>query len=71
MAQPVLKILDVSSVEIRFSVPEKEINSLPQGAQVSVDIPAIGVEGLKAKVTVKGIAASAISHCYECVCVPS
>lgn len=71
MAQPVLKILDVSSVEIHFPVPEKEINSLSVGAMVTVDVPALSLEGIPAKVTVKGIAASAISHCYECVCVPS
>ncbi|MGN1045977.1 MAG: efflux RND transporter periplasmic adaptor subunit [Candidatus Cryptobacteroides sp.] len=69
-ARPVVKILDVSSVEIHFPVPEKEINSLSVGAKLTVDVPALSLEGVPAKVTVKGISASAVSHCYECVCVP-
>ncbi|MGN0188937.1 MAG: efflux RND transporter periplasmic adaptor subunit [Candidatus Cryptobacteroides sp.] len=70
VAQPIVKILDLCSVEIHFPVPEKEVNSLTAGARVTVDIPALSLQGVPAKVTVKGIAASAVSHCYECVCVP-
>ena len=48
LSQPVLKILDVSSVEIHFPVPEKEINSLSVGAMVTVDVPALSLEGIPA-----------------------
>lgn len=71
VAEPVVKIMDISSLEIRFSVPEAEIASMQPGMEAEFSVPATGCKGLKARLTSKGISASALSHGYECVIVPS
>lgn len=69
-AEPIVKIMDVSSVEIRFPVPENEINTVKEGSSVRLNVPAAGDGMAEAEITSKGISASAISHTYECVAVP-
>ena len=59
-------LLDVSEVEIDFPVPEKELSSINKGDRVVVNVPALGKENVSASIISKGIAASPLSHTYEC-----
>ena len=59
-------LLDVSEVEIDFPVPEKELSSINKGDRVVVNVPALGKENVPASIISKGIAASPLSHTYEC-----
>lgn len=77
---PIARIYDISSMEIRFSVPESEIGNIKVGDIASVEVPALEtvmpdgtrvVNGFEAKVNEKGISGSAISHSYECTLVLS
>lgn len=66
MFGPIARIMDISEVEIRFSVPENEVSGINAGQKVTVDVGAIGTEGLSGRVASKGVAASPLSHSYEC-----
>lgn len=72
---PVARIYDMSSMEIRFSVPENEIGNMKIGDAATVEVPALATDGIesanvfKAKVKDKGISGSALSHGYECTLV--
>lgn len=71
VAEPIAKIMDISSVEIHFPVPEGEINSIMPGAEVCINVPALGEDNIAARLAAKGVAASALAHSYECTAVPS
>ena len=62
-----MKIADVSSLEISIHVPETEIGKITTGMKAEVEIPAIGRSGLSAKVSSKGVMATALSHTYPCI----
>ena len=64
---PLMKIADVSSLEISIHVPETEIGKITTGMKAEVEIPAIGRSGLSAKVSSKGVMATALSHTYPCI----
>lgn len=66
MFDPVLRLMDISEIIIRFAVPESEINSLSVGQEVSVDVAATGSAALKGRILSKGISASPLSHSYDC-----
>jgi len=68
--EPIVKILDISSVEIRIPVPENEIGALHVGSEASFSVPALGIVDRPAVLASKGITASALSHSYECVLSP-
>lgn len=64
---PLVRIVDLSSCEVHFSVPEGEVGSLRTGQTVRVDVSALEEEGLKGRVTSKGVSASPLSHSYDCI----
>ena len=64
---PLMKIADVSSLEISIHVPETEIGKITTGMKAEIEIPAIGRSGLSAKVSSKGVMATALSHTYPCI----
>ncbi len=66
MFSPVARIIDISELEIRFPVPESEIRLLSEGVRVSVDVEAAGLSGVAGRIVSKGIAASPLSHSYDC-----
>lgn len=70
VAEPLAKLMDISSLEISFPVPESEIGQITEGMEVAVTVPALGDREFRGKVTVKGISASVLSHCYSCTLVP-
>ena len=66
---PVVRIVDLSSCEIHFSVPEGEVKRLSVGQGIRLDVSALGIEGLRGRVRSKGVSASPLSHCYDCIAV--
>lgn len=70
ISQPIARILDISSVEIRFPVPENEISGIRTGEKATVEIPALGYVEIRASVSEKGMAASPLSHSYDCILSP-
>lgn len=71
LMDPVVKLMDVSGVEIRFPVPEKEISRMKVGDTVVLMIPALEDSVCTATVKHKGMSASALAHSYECVVLPT
>lgn len=69
-AAPVARLLDISSVEINFQVPENEISSIGKGSTFTVTVPAAGDMEFQASFKSKGIVASPFSHSYSCTAVP-
>ena len=63
---PIMRIMDLSEIIIRFAVPESEINELHLGQEVLLDVAATSQEGLKGKIRSKGVSASPLSHSYDC-----
>lgn len=63
---PVARIVDISSVEVRISVPESEIGALKVGDRASIDVAALNLTGLKGHISAKGVSASPLSHSYDC-----
>ncbi len=63
---PVARLVDISSPEIRFAIPENEIRTVSEGQKVSIEIGALRISGIPARIESKGVVASPLSHCYEC-----
>ena len=68
--QPIAQILDNKGFNIRFPVPESEILLLKNNQRVLVEIPAIE-KTIEARITSKGVVASALSHSYDCIAYAS
>lgn len=66
IAQPVVKIVDLNSLEITISVPETEISSMTPGMKAAVSVPAVSDRQFSAVLVRKGVDASAVSHSYSC-----
>ena len=66
----IARILDISSIEVTFPVPENELGKIRKGGTASISVPALDVEDADAVITSKGIVASPLSHTYECVMKP-
>lgn len=64
IAAPIVKVVDISSVEITFPVPENEYASIPVGTTADFEIPATGYKS-SGKVTSRAAIASPLSHSYE------
>ncbi|MGN0202750.1 MAG: efflux RND transporter periplasmic adaptor subunit [Candidatus Cryptobacteroides sp.] len=69
LSAPVARIMNVSSVEIHFPVPENEIKGISVGDTADVTVPAADIS-LEAKVLTKGVDASPLSHAYDCILLP-
>ncbi|MGN1212030.1 MAG: efflux RND transporter periplasmic adaptor subunit [Candidatus Cryptobacteroides sp.] len=64
LGAPVVRIMDVSSLEIVFSIPENEYSGVKVGDTAWVDVPAVSRQ-FAAKVCAKGFVASDLSHGYK------
>lgn len=64
VGKAVLTILDISSVKVRFSVPENEISGIPYDCRSTITVPAIGNKKFEALKIEKSVSASLISHTY-------
>lgn len=67
---PILKLVDLSTVEITIPVPEGEIGRIKIGQKALIDVPALDMTDIEAHVELKGVTASATSHTYKCTLVP-
>lgn len=70
ITDPVMRLLDISEVEIRFPVPEKEIGRIQPGDTAFFVIPAMEDSLCAGRVKTKGMVASALSHSYTCTLKP-
>ena len=67
---PLLKLVDLSTVEIAIPVPEGEIGNIKIGQKAVIDVPALNMSGIEARVVLKGVTAVSPSHTYRCTLVP-
>lgn len=67
ISQPVVKIVDLNSLELVISVPEAELSKMKISRRARVSVPALELSNLTARVTRKGITAAAFSHSYDVV----
>ncbi len=66
VGQPLVRIVDLGSLEVVISIPETEISSVSVGTVAKVTIPALSDTEFPAKLVRKGVSASTISHSYDC-----
>lgn len=64
-ARILMRVVDPSSIEIHFPLPENEYMNVAPGDTTEVVIPALG-KTFRARVNVKGAVASRLSHSYDC-----
>lgn len=62
---PVLTLLEIGQVKVRFSVPELEIAAMSPDSRVRVVVPALGNLSLEAGSLEKGAVANAAAHTYD------
>lgn len=67
---PILNLVDLSTIEIAIPVPEGEIGKIKIGQKALIDVPALDIKGIGARVALKGVTASSPSHTYKCTLVP-
>jgi len=65
IAQILVRLVDVSSTEIHFPLPENEFSKIRTGDAATVVIPALD-RTIRARVSNKGVVASQLSHSYDC-----
>lgn len=61
----VMQLADISTVNIKIAVPEKEISRVNKGQQAEVMVGALGDKLFTGVVSEKGIAANPLAHTYE------
>ncbi len=66
IAQPIVKIVDLNSLEISISVPETEISSYAVGSVADVTVAALSDTPVRARLVRKGVDASLMAHSYDC-----
>lgn len=64
-AVPVLTLLGIDRVKVRFSVPEQEIAHISRGSRVQVTVPALGDSLFVAGSPEKGAVANPSAHTYD------
>ena len=67
---PILKLVDLSTIEVVIPVPEGEIGKIKIGQKALIDVPALNITGIEAHVALKGVTAASPSHTYKCTLVP-
>ena len=67
IAEPVVEVVDLSSLEIHFPLPENEYAEVRPGTVAAVSIPAVGLSELRGSVESKGAVASKLSRSYDCI----
>lgn len=67
---PILKLVDLSTIEISIPVPEGEIGKIRIGQKALIDVPALNIKNIDARVVLKGVTAASPSHTYRCTLEP-
>lgn len=73
ISEPIAMLMDISEVKIVFPVPEGEVGKITPGDIAEVEVPALkgaGEPSFRGSVISKGIAASMLSHSYDCTMKP-
>ena len=65
LAEPVVRIVSLGSLEIHFSLPENEFPRHAAGESLTVEIPALDYS-CAGVLRSKGVTASPLSHSYDC-----
>lgn len=63
--QKVYKLVDISRMDVRMSVPEAEVATIKEGDKARVTVSALGGQQYEAVVCEKGVEANALSHTYD------
>ena len=69
VAQPLLRLVDLSSMKVSFTVSEKDLSSFPKGSRVGVEVPAAG-RTFNAVIESVALEAAPLSRTYECLARP-
>ena len=64
-SQPVLTILDIKTLKVKVSIPEKEISTIKHDTPSFISIEAIGNNSLEGGKIEKGVVADALTHTYD------
>lgn len=68
-SQPVVSILDISSVKVKIAVPEREMKNIKATSPTAISVEATGRDYLGGRIE-KGVQADAMTHTYDVrVCV--
>lgn len=73
VSEPIARLMDISETKIVFPVPEGEIGQINPGDRAVVEVPALDGSGqsvFEGSIISKGIAASMLSHNYDCTIKP-
>ena len=65
IGKPVMTLLKINTVKIKFSTPENEISSIDKQGEATIIVAALGGKQFKGFVTEKNIVANDISHTYN------
>ena len=63
-SQPVVSILDISTVKVKIAVPEREMKNITPTTPTSISVEAIGREFQGGRIE-KGVQADALTHTYD------
>lgn len=63
--QPIYKLAKISTVDVNFSVPEREITNIAVGSKAQVRVDALDGRVYEGVVADKGIVADGVSHTYN------
>ncbi len=63
--EPVLTILNINTVKVRVSVPEKEIASIRENTSTDIQIEALGNRRFQGGRIEKGVSADPLTHTYD------
>ena len=64
-SQPVLTILDIKTLKVKVSIPEKEISTIKHDTPSFIGIEAIGDKTMEGGEIEKGVVADALTHTYD------
>ena len=62
---PVMKLLQIGTVKVRFSVPEQEIAAIGADSRMRITVPALGDRTCQAGKIEKGAVANPAAHTYD------
>lgn len=63
--QPIYKLARIATVDVNFSVPEREITNIAVGSKAQVRVDALGGRMYEGVVADKGVVADGVSHTYN------
>ena len=63
-AEPVVRILNIDRVKVRFSLPEQEMSQLRSGAHALISVAALGGETFHSHSLTKGVEGDLMTHTY-------